>query len=261
MRPETARALCEMNTRFYARVSTTFSATRQAPWDGWQHVLDATGCAAGDTVSVFDLACGNLRFERYLAQTGLAGNAWVTDNCDELVGLGQRDGWPSDSPLTVRYQHLDIMGEVLDGHDLASCFAMPACDLSVSFGFMHHVPMREHRESVLRALVEKTRPQGLIAVSFWQFAKDPRLARKAQALPQGDEGDFLLGWQGESGVHRYCHSFNDAEIDQLVASCGQAVREVARFTSDGRSGDLNQYLLLRKCPTPAGCCTDPPVRV
>lgn len=247
MNLETARALCEMNTRFYTRVSTSFSATRQAPWNGWLRVLAATGCKAGDSINVLDLACGNLRFERYLAQAGIAANVCAVDNCNDLVELGKRDDWASRDLCAVTYQHLDIMDELLSGRNLAKRLTASACDLSVSFGFMHHVPLREYRERVLHALVDATRLGGTIAVSFWQFAKDERLARKARSVEDGDEGDFLLGWQGEPGVYRYCHSFSEAEIDQLVESCGHTVCELSRFVSDGKSGVLNQYLLLRKC--------------
>ncbi|MFR4803776.1 MAG: hypothetical protein ACLT98_10945 [Eggerthellaceae bacterium] len=35
-------------------------------------------------LSVFDLACGNLRFERYLAEAPADVRAYAVDGCDEL---------------------------------------------------------------------------------------------------------------------------------------------------------------------------------
>ena len=87
---------------------------------------------------------------------------------------------------------------------------------------------------------------------------DERLATKANAtthealaalgMSKGDlgTGDYLLGWQGSPGAWRYCHSFDDAEVDELLSDLGGVARPVARFASDGRSGDLNAYVVLRR---------------
>jgi hypothetical protein len=120
---------------------------------------------------------------------------------------------------------------------------------------MHHVPLAEHRAAILAALVEQTRPGGFVAVSFWQFLNDETRAFKAQAtqaralqelgLPQLGDNDFLLGWKNTPGTYRYCHSFTDAEIDQLAESVARRASTLARFTADGRTGKLNSYLILR----------------
>ena len=107
-------------------------------------------------------------------------------------------------------------------------------------------------------MLAATRPGGTCCVSFWKFMSNERLAAKASATTRealaelgmsGDElgaGDYLLGWQDVSGAWRYCHSFDDAEVDGLLACLGGAARPVARFCSDGRSGDLNAYVVLRR---------------
>ena len=33
--------------------------------------------------------------------------------------------------------------------------------------------------------------------------------------------------------------------DQLVVACGDAAEEVVRFTADGRTGEMNAYVVLR----------------
>lgn len=243
---QTARALSQMNTAFYAQVSASFSATRQAPWDGWRRVCTAADLQAGDTVRILDLACGNLRFERFLADGGMQVQAWAVDNCDELVALGHGEAATADTPYELHYQHVDVMEALLSSVALESLITAPPCDLSVSFGFMHHVPMHINRERVLRALAACTRPGGIIAISFWQFAHNKRFLSKAQRVEGGDAGDYLLGWQDARDTCRYCHSFSEAEIDQLVDSCHDQAEELMRYTSDGKSGDLNRYLLLRK---------------
>lgn len=257
----TARALIELDTAFYRAHAESFSATRQAPWQGWRQVaglLRPRGTAAG-ALSVLDLACGNLRFERFLA-ADLAGCALAfhaVDNCPELV----------DAPTAesaVNLHTVDILGELLSGNDPFA--GIPRCDAAVCFGFMHHVPGFELRRAVLDVLLAHTEPGGVVAISFWQFMHDERLACKARAttqahaggLPGGpgptvpggaalEIGDYLLPWQDSEHALRYCHHFDDAEIDRLVATLpAGAAREVARFSADGRSGDLNRYLILER---------------
>ena len=92
-------------------------------------------------------------------------------------------------------------------------------------------------------------------MSFWQFLRSEAMREKAQAshnralvelgLEDLDDNDYLLGWKNIPGAYRYCHSFSDAEIDQLVEAVTEDATLVARFASDGRTDDLNTYVILR----------------
>ena len=72
----TAHELIELNNRFYTEHAASFSATRSAPWEGWNHAAELltqlrwprahNGGASCHSPLVLDLACGNLRFERFL---------------------------------------------------------------------------------------------------------------------------------------------------------------------------------------------------
>lgn len=273
MRTDTARTLAQLTTDFYAQVSASFSATRADPWEGWGRVLrEAEPTLAGDRAAVLDLACGNLRFERFLdswaarravemreaprgeGKQGSVGpapiEAYAFDSCDDLARL------PELGRVTVRYGHLDVAEALLAGEDLATRMTAPPCDLAVCFGFMHHLAQGEHREQVLRALVSSVRPGGVVAVSFWQLSKSDRLLRKAEvttalarerlALDDLGPRDYLLGWQGRDDVLRYCHDFSEDEVDGLARAVSPAACEVARYSADGATGDLNRYLVLRR---------------
>lgn len=208
--------------------------------------------------TVLDLACGNLRFEEFLAcefpHARFSFNA--VDTCPALA-----------SPQTlaqanIRYREVDILQNALAGHRFID--DVPICDLAVCFGFMHHVPSHELRSAVLETLCAHTAPHCLIVVSFWQFMYDERLARKAMRAgalsadasspfaalgidtSQLEEHDHFLGWQTDPSPLRYCHHFPEAEVDELVASVGTVAREVARYSADGSSGTLNRYLVLEK---------------
>jgi SAM-dependent methyltransferase len=274
---QTARRLSDLTTTFYAHVGASFSATRQAPWPGWQRIAelawgrddaDGRGAADGrgdaaekdhmagrhdagekdDTAGrhdagerVLDLACGNLRFARFARSRCPDARVWAVDNCDDLAsayaGTDAQERY-------VQFQHLDIARTLLDGQDLSAALEAPACDLCVCFGFMHHVPLPQHRADVLHALVDHAAPGGIVAVSFWQFERDARIMAKAQ--PLADKGDYLLGWQGRRDVQRYCHSFCEEEVDSLASAVAKQAREVDRFSADGKSGDLNRYVVLQR---------------
>ena len=256
MRKETAERLSLLTGEFYARTSASFSATRSAPWEGWQRVLDEMrsdeGCSYG--LRVLDLACGNLRFERFLAKAWQPGpvEAFAVDACDELALADDVSG------VAVRYQHLDVVEALSREAGLASSLVASDCDLSVCFGFMHHLPLPEQRLRVLEALIECARPGGIVAVSFWQLSKSERLLRKAHettaaaadALGLDDlgAGDYLLGWQDRTDVVRYCHDFCEADIDELALAVAPQAKEIARFSADGATHGLNRYLLLRRSP-------------
>lgn len=269
----TAHKLIELNNRFYAEHAASFSATRSSPWEGWGRAaelltqLNWGGEHKGDGRHPFvlDLACGNLRFERFLLDAfpdhDLRFNA--IDACPELA----KDA--SQIPGTTFFK-MDVLASLLDdwtclgtlGHatpnrHLATA-GVPACDLTACFGFMHHVPSFAMRACMLDMLVDRTALGGNVIISFWQFMHDERLARKALAADSVarestsnvmfplDENDHFLGWQSDPSPLRYCHHFDESEIDALVASVGTRVREIARYSADGGSGTLNRYLILER---------------
>lgn len=274
---DVARRMNALNARFYRENAASFSQTRRSGWPGWERCLaefergdgvtaDSHSAVRDTACRVLDLACGNLRFARFLADAGLKSVFYLgMDDCPELAeGASPPDAWD------VSLRRLDIVSALLAGSlrdELCAATARAwgdatsgptAADLAVAFGFLHHVPTHAARLALLRAMLAATRPGGTCCVSFWKFMSNERLAAKASATTRealaelgmsGDElgaGDYLLGWQDVSGAWRYCHSFDDAEVDGLLACLGGAARPVARFCSDGRSGDLNAYVVLRR---------------
>lgn len=154
--------------------------------------------------------------------------------------------------------------------ELSAALAAESCDLAVAFGFLHHLPLRSWRIAVLRALIASVRSGGLVAVSLWEFMNSSQLAAKAQvthaealawcadrakdeALPIGfssitaeafNPGDYLLGWNNKPGQYRYCHSFARSDVDELLSAVADVATLESRFHADGRTNDLNEYLVL-----------------
>ena len=253
-----ARALVALNNRFYRVHAASFSATRGAPWQGWARVADELA-ALDAPLHVADVAAGNMRLARYLAETlpHVRLDYHAFDACDALAASPT----PTSGDIEVSYHHLDILETLLaqGAEGLARALREGAgdpLDAACCFGFMHHVPGETVRRSLIEGLVRATRPGGMIALSFWQFMDDERLAAKARAttalacddavVPALDENDYLLGWQDDPVALRYCHHTDDAEIDRLAAHVAEDAREICRFSADGRTARLNRYLILQR---------------
>lgn len=253
-----ALRLCALTGEFYRANAESFSQTRQSPWQGWVRLLEVMDARAAERelLRVLDVACGNLRFERYLADAlpGRMLSGWAVDNCEPLVEAGERSEF---GPLSrIAFQNLDVIARLSGGRLWESLEAPDASrDLAVSFGFMHHVPLERWRVELLRALVAKVRSGGFVAVSFWRFLNSDKLARKAQettiraraelGIPELPPNDYLLGWQDTQGLYRYCHHFDEPEIERLLAAVADSAELVSRFEADGKTGNLNEYVVLR----------------
>ncbi len=270
------RALIELNNTFYAKHAASFSATRTRSWDGWRRLADlledagwrkgdgdgrATGRpdATGAHRDILDLACGNLRFESFLAQAfaGESIAAHAVDSCPALA-QGALDGLAGS--LELDYRCVDVLDALLaDPEGGAGLEGVPPCELAVCFGFMHHVPGSALRRALVAALCGHVAPGGVLTLSFWQYLRDPRLARRAAAAGalreedpalaglQLEAGDGFLGWQDDPSPLRYCHSFTEEEVDELAALAADlGFEEAGRWSADGPAGDLNRYLALRR---------------
>ena len=247
--------LNQLNADFYRRNAASFSATRQRGWPGWSSMLEGPagslfcGRPPGETgVSILDVACGNMRFARFLQERfpNVPLRYCAVDNCAPLAG---------DAPVPAAFHELDIVGELLAG-TLDRSLPQGEFDLVTCFGFLHHVPGWDNRVQLLRLLASKVKPGGYAAISFWQFLNSPDLAARAhsthaQALQELgipparlEPGDYLLSWQ-DTGTYRYCHNFTPPEVAQLVDEAALTPQIATTYNSDGRTQNLNHYLVLQ----------------
>lgn len=267
-----AKKLCELNNLFYRNQAVSFSDTRHAKWPGWERCLAEaiTAFEGKQELHVLDVACGNLRFEEYLASycesssADLRVTVHALDACDDLLSDVCVGAASTHCDMAVAYTHCDII-QALANNTFKNVLATEganreSADLAVAFGFMHHIPLPEWRLRLLNNMISATAPGGFVCVSFWRFMDDKGMAAKAlktheealayyfqepNSAQQFSDGDYLLGWRNTPGAYRYCHSFSDAEIDFLAASVADKAECSARFRADGRTGNLNEYLVLR----------------
>lgn len=230
-----------------------------------------------EKLKVIDVACGNLRFEEFLARSFPHKQIRVLalDSCDELALTGK-----NTTAMDVEFRHCDTMqalqngnldaflgfscktaeenNNIQQGKTLQQYQDQKAMQLTVSFGFMHHIPLPEWRTEFVNTLLQATETGGFVCLSFWRFMNSPSIAAKAiethskgiselRYRPESfNEGDYLLGWKNKPGAYRYCHSFSTEEISELIAGTSETATTKARFQADGRTGSLNEYLVLQK---------------
>ncbi|MGN0301654.1 MAG: hypothetical protein ACI4BI_02105, partial [Anaerotardibacter sp.] len=172
------------------------------------------------------------------------------DNCASLL--------PDTTPANTTFCQADVMYALAHQDQLLPKDSL--FNISVSFGFMHHIPTKEMRLALLDLLIKHTKPGGLIALSFWQFANLESMRIKANEttkkatqelskmlnLDDLDENDYFLGWKDTEGIYRYCHHFSEEELDSFIKAVSDKATLLARFVADGRNNQLNSYLVFEK---------------
>jgi SAM-dependent methyltransferase len=207
------------------------------------------------------VGCGNGRFGRFLnGELELSFDYFGIDYDMGLL-LEARRGIGADGSNRRWFARADV---VVDG--LQAFTSGWRVDLVAALGLLHHVPSFERRQHLVRELLASLAPGGLLALSFWQFGDLSRFRERlipwreynrwsADPISQVDleERDMLLAWGPDRGVSggeerdalsaRYCHFTDPPEAARLVSPLGCQVVETYR--SDGETGDLNLYYLLR----------------
>jgi SAM-dependent methyltransferase len=248
----TARALRELNRRFYDERAHEFSATRGAPWPGWTRLvphLRALGTGAAP-LRVLDVGCGNGRFGRFLADAIGATRRGLT-----IHGV-EASGPLLEIALENAPDAVDCHWHLLDFVESASDLPEGPFDCIALFGALHEVPSRERRRALLRALSQRLARGGVLALSCWRFAELPRFQRRLVpweswnatsrhaplSLDQLEPGDHIVPWR-DGSTARYAHAVSQAELSELVEGLPLTVFEV--FLDDGRERNLNRHVFFR----------------
>ena len=243
MNDPTAHALNALNQRFYTDSAEEFATTRSAPWPGWQKLLPLL--RGRSRVAILDVGCGNGRFASFLSATLGAPFLYCgIDASAPLLALAE----PALAGASgARLLQVDL---VLGAPE--SLLPAERFDCVAVFGLLHHIPQESRRRALLRTLSERVAPGGFLALTFWDFAHEPRFEGKLLRDPApelADElepGDLLLRWGGAKAPPRlrYCHYTDEAEEARLLADLPLLPR--LSYASDGRSRRLNRYRILER---------------
>lgn len=222
--------LINLNRNFYTRNTSSFAHSRQQPWQGWNRLTIPTGA------NILDLAAGNLRFKHYLDQQKIAYRAYLgVDVCQPLLEKGKAP--PAFS------QQLDILQLLLDAKPWYQQINFPAADFIMVAGFTHHIP-NDYREQFFSDCFKLLAAGGILVVTFWEFITEGK--NKLVVADLGNN-DYLLSWQGDKNNQRYCHNFDQSQVDhyrQFLTKLGLC--ELDYFRADGKSGYDNHYLVYQK---------------
>ena len=250
MKEETIEALDRVNRDFYVTEADEFSATRRKPWPAWDRVLERFISSRGMEHaghSILDVGCGNGRFASLLEDAPCSSWSYLGIDASPVLTSHARSGGVHERRLVVA----DIVNTSLPFGQRSESF-----DLIVVFGVLHHIPSWEKRRSLLVDLASHLRPEGVLAVSFWQFGAESRFSKRLidwnehnRTAPEMievedlEKGDHLLRW-GDGEAVRYCHYVDPVEAAELTAATG--LHRLETFRADGASGNLNLYHLLQK---------------
>jgi hypothetical protein len=211
---------------------------------------------------ISDFASGNLRFEQFL--TKHLGGVIVPqelrliayDNCDLLI-----PDWHNNHRSQIEFNKVDLLKNLITSPQNTS---YTPSDLTVCFGFMHHVPTFHARLNLIQTLIDTAKPNSLIIISFWGFANTAQSKLKYYEMTQRfvadyekasshslklESVDYLIGWQNKPNTDRYCHNFTNLEIQQIVEKFSNKAEIVDKFQADGKTDKQNFYLILRKKPS------------
>ncbi len=241
----TRQRLLQLNRDFYATVAAPFDETRQGWTPGKLRLLDILSAAeSGSPLQVADIGCGNGRFALMLESlgvpvcyTGVDGNAHLLERAAEQTA--------SLVNVACSFVQADLAQA-----DWSASLPSASFDRVVCLATLQHMPGYELRARLVRDLASLLAPDGLLAISAWQFLESERFRKRlidwsevGLTAADVDPGDALLPWKQGAYAVRYVHQTDEIEMNRLVADAGLTV--VDTFRADGKEGNLNLYSILK----------------
>jgi 2-polyprenyl-3-methyl-5-hydroxy-6-metoxy-1,4-benzoquinol methylase len=252
MRQAVQAQLLQMNRHFYATVAEEFDRTRQGLPTGMLALAQLLRAHLPAPAHVLDTGCGNGRFARALAESNVNATYTGVDGDAQLLALAQAQTATLNG-VECRFAAADLAQSTW----LAQVTA--PYDAVVSLAVIHHLPSYALRRRFVQEMASLLAPDGLLALSTWQFLASERLAQRTLAwesvgLTAADvePGDALLPWNQGAHAVRYVHHLDLAEVEQLMADGG--LRVIETFRADGKEGNLNLFVVARPLFPPDLLC-------
>lgn len=240
MQPVTEARLLLLNRRFYQKAAAEFMATRERPWRGWEKLWPRLQSVLPNHPRILDVGCGQGR---------LAGQFLKYFPSGRYAGIDQESFFLREGKKRFLDERVSFFKADLSTSDWV-LKAEGKFDLVVGFALMHHIPGKRLRLRLIKQMTKKVKAGGRLVLSFWRFEHNHKLMIKKAGRPaieaaglnpaDLDPGDYLLPFGKTANNWRYCHSFSEAEVNQLLLSAGW--RTVRTWSGDYASGGDNWYV-------------------
>lgn len=254
MKSETIESLNKINQKFYNQIGPIWNPASDYYWEGWELLLESIKSNSEKELKVLDIGCGNARFFQFLQErlpfikinyTGVDSSIFLIDQATKrsISNTNSYNLIEADILLPNWLEKVD------------SKF-----DLVVMFGLMHHIPSKSNRLKLFANTCDLIRPGGNLIFTTYQFLDLPRLQKRVVnfAKPENanlatelninlndfEKGDYILDWVKLKTGYRYCHYFDQEEIDELIKS--QSLDLKNQFFADDRMSNRNRYFILEK---------------
>lgn len=248
--PKIIQKLVDLNKQFYQTFGQAFAQTRQRIQPGVRRMLDKIPRNG----NWLELGCGSGALALEWLRQGRSGAYRGMDFSDVLLETARAGLAERDIPETIRFEF-----EKADLTDLqwSKNVGRECWNGVLAFAVLHHIPDRDLRASILKAVFDALLPEGIFVHSEWQFQNSEKwMARRQPWSLIGidekdiDPGDTLLDWrhtlpgQTEKVGLRYVHLFSKEELASLAIRSG--FDRIDEFDSDGEGGKLGLYQVWKK---------------
>lgn len=213
----------QLNSEFYSKHNKSFDKSRKDNfWKGFENVKKYLK----NDQKILDLGCGNGRFLEFLMQNHTKFEYLGVDNSSDFI-IKNTQNYPAQKFIEVDI--VSDLGQIINKYDLVTIF-----------GVTHHIPSYEYRMEWFQKLREILNIEGVLVLSFWEFNFDKADKDFKPNFYQIEKNDYFLGWKGDFSSHRYCHYFDQEEIEEIkkILSNFRVLEEY--------SLDDNRYLILKK---------------
>jgi SAM-dependent methyltransferase len=213
----------QLNSEFYSKHNESFDKSRKDNfWKGFENVKKYLK----NDQKILDLGCGNGRFLEFLRQNQTKFDYLGVDNSSDFITKN------TQNYQNYEFIEMDIvsdLGQIINKYDLVTLF-----------GVTHHIPSYEYRMEWFHKLGEILNIDGVLVLSFWEFNFAKADKDFKPNFYQIEKNDYFLGWKGDFSSHRYCHYFDQEEIEEIkkILSNFRVLEEY--------SLDDNRYLILKK---------------
>jgi tRNA (uracil-5-)-methyltransferase TRM9 len=237
--------LLQVNRDFYATVAEPFHQTRIAWTPGKSQLLTYVPDTDGKALAVADIGCGNGRFAVMLDSLEVESNYCGVDGDVDLLERAAAQA-TTLTHVDCRFEHAD-----LSQPGWLEALAQASFNMVICLATLQHMPGYDLRVRLVRELASLLAPDGLLAISAWQFLESERFRKRlvdwsevGLTAADVEPGDALLPWKQGVYAVRYVHQIDETEMDRLVAEAGFTV--VDTYRADGKEGNLNLYLILSR---------------